>query len=105
MTRKNDDIFSLREIAIERNAARENLRDNIAETKERVKPKNLMREAKDNALNKAQDAGKTAVETVKSNPGITASVIAAAAALVTLRKPLTRLIAGRTTRQSPDSEE
>ncbi len=104
MTRKNDDIFSLREIAIERNAARENLRDNIAETKDRVKPKNLMREAKDNALNKAQDAGKTAVETVRSNPGITASVIAAAA-LVTLRKPLTRLIAGRTTRQSPDSEE
>ncbi|MEL6876439.1 MAG: hypothetical protein AAGM33_13305 [Pseudomonadota bacterium] len=104
MTRKNDDIFSLREIAIERNAARQNLRDNIAETKDRVKPKNLMREAKDNALNKAQDAGKTAVETVKSNPGITASVIAAAA-LVTLRKPLTRLFAARTTRQTPDSEE
>lgn len=104
MTRKNDDIFSLREIAIERNAARESLRDNIAETKDRVKPQNLMREAKESALNKAQDAGKTAVETVKSNPGITASVLAAAA-LVTLRKPLTRLIAGRTTRQSPDSEE
>ena len=104
MTPNNDDIFSLREVAIARNAARESLRENIAETKDRVKPKNLMREAKDNALNKAQDAGKTAVETVKSNPGITASVIAAAA-LVTLRKPLTRLIAGRSASQTPDPKE
>ncbi|MEP2381161.1 hypothetical protein, partial [Parasphingorhabdus sp.] len=76
MTANNDDIFNLRELAIERDQARENLKGNIVETKERIRPGNLVQDAKSKAVDQMQKTGKTAVDTVKSNPGITASVVA-----------------------------
>lgn len=95
MTQSNDDIFSLRNLAIEREEARENLKDNFSETKERVRPSNLIQEAKTKALDRVQKTGKDAVETVKANPAVTVSVIAAAA-LVALRKPITQFMSNRT---------
>lgn len=94
MTGNNDDIFNLRELAIGRDQARENLKGNFAETKERIRPGNLVQDAKSKAVDQMQKTGKNAVETVKSNPGIAASVVAAAA-LVALRKPLSRLVSGQ----------
>ena len=101
MTQNNDDIFSLRNLAIERDEARENLKDNFSETKERVRPSNLIQEAKSKALDQVQKTGKGAVATVKENPAITASVIAAAA-LVALRKPISQFMSNRA--KSPDTE-
>lgn len=103
MTANNDDIFNLRELAIERDNARENLKGNFVETKERIRPGNLVQDAKSKAVDQIQKTGKTAVDTVKSNPGITASVVAAAA-LVAMRKPLSRFVSGQLrTAQDTDS--
>ena len=99
MTQKNDDIFSLRNLAIERDEARENLKENLSETKERVRPSNLIREARSKAIDRVQQTGKGAVDTVRANPVITVSVIAAAA-LVALRKPISHFLSNRT--RSPD---
>ena len=94
MTQKNDDIFKLRSLAIEKKEARENLKEDISETKERLRPANLIQEAKDKALDRVQKTGETALQGVKDNPGKVASV-AAAAALLALRKPLTNYFTNR----------
>lgn len=94
MTKKNDDIFSLRDLAVEKKEARENLKEDISETKERLRPANLIQEAKDKALGRVQKTGETALQGVKDNPGKVASV-AAAAALLAFRKPLTNFLNNR----------
>lgn len=94
MNQKNDDIFKLRNLAIEKSEARESLKDDISQTKERLRPANLIQEAKGKALNRVQKTGETALQGVKDNPGKIASV-AAAAALIALRKPLTNYFANR----------
>ncbi|MEP2102338.1 MAG: hypothetical protein ABJP02_12600 [Parasphingorhabdus sp.] len=94
MTQKNDDIFKLRNLAIDKKEARENLKEDISETKERLRPANLIQEAKDKALDRVQKTGESALQGVKDNPGKVASV-AAAAALLALRKPLTNYFTNR----------
>ncbi|MEP3224506.1 MAG: hypothetical protein ABJO01_00905 [Parasphingorhabdus sp.] len=94
MTQKNDDIFKLRNLAIEKKAARENLQDDLTETKERLRPANLVQEAKAKALSRVQKTGEGAIQGVKDNPGKVASV-AAAAALLALRKPITNYLTNR----------
>lgn len=94
MTQKNDDIFKLRSLAIEKEQARENVKDDISQTKERLRPSNLIQEAKDKALERVQKTGETALQGVKDNPGKVAS-IAAAAAVLALRKPVTNYLANR----------
>jgi hypothetical protein len=94
MTQKNDDIFKLRNLAIEKKEARENLNEDVSNTKERLRPANLIQEAKDKALDRVQKTGESALQGVKDNPGKVASV-AAAATLLALRKPLTNYFASR----------
>ncbi len=94
MTQKNDDIFKLRNLAIEKTEARESLKEDISQTKERLRPANLVQEAKDKALNRVQKTSESALQGVKDNPGKVASV-AAVAALIALRKPLTNYFANR----------
>ncbi len=108
MTQKNDDIFKLRNLAIEKKEAMENVKEDISETKERLKPANLMQEAKDKALDRVQKTGETALQGVKDNPGKVATV-AAAATLLALRKPLANYFTNRKAANdgsdSLDSEE
>ncbi|WP_108809949.1 hypothetical protein [Sphingorhabdus sp. Alg231-15] len=108
MTQKNDDIFKLRNLAIEKKEAMENVKEDISETKERLKPANLIQEAKDKALDRVQKTGETALQGVKDNPGKVATV-AAAATLLALRKPLTNYFTNRKAANdgtdSLDSEE
>lgn len=94
MTQKNDDIFKLRNLAIEKKEARESLKQDFSETKERLRPANLIQEAKEKALDHVQKTGESALQGVKDNPGKVASV-AAAAALLALHKPLTNYFASR----------
>ncbi len=94
MTQKNDDIFKLRNLAIEKKEARENLSEDLSETKERLRPANLIQEAKDKALDRVQKTGESALQGVKDNPGKVASV-AAAATLLALRKPITNYFTNR----------
>ncbi|WP_422343856.1 hypothetical protein [Parasphingorhabdus sp.] len=94
MTQKNDDIFKLRNLAIEKKEAREILNEDVSNTKERLRPANLIQEAKDKALDRVQKTGESALQGVKDNPGKIASV-AAAATLLALRKPLTNYFANR----------
>lgn len=96
MNQKNDDIFKLRNLAIEKKEARDNLREDFSETKERLRPANLLQEAKDKALDRVQKTGESALQGVKDNPGKVASV-AAAATLLALRKPLTNYFTNRKT--------
>ncbi|QTD56176.1 hypothetical protein [Parasphingorhabdus cellanae] len=95
MTQKNDDIFKLRNLAIEKEQARENVKNDISETKERLRPSNLIQEAKHKAMERVQKTGESALQGVKDNPGKVATV-AAAAALLALRKPVTNYLANRT---------
>lgn len=104
MSRNNDDIFNLRNLAMERRQAREKLKGNATETKERFRPSNLVEEAKDKALDQVLKTSKTAVDGVKAHPGITATV-AATATLIALRKPLAKLITDhRATNDNPTEE-
>ena len=96
MTQKNDDIFTLRDLAIEKQEAREHLKNDFSETRERLRPANLIQNAKDKALDRVQKTGEAALQGVKDNPGKVASV-AAAAALLALRKPLTNYFTSRKT--------
>jgi hypothetical protein len=104
MPQKNDDIFSLRSLAIERDQARENLKRDTAETRQRLKPSNLIAEAKSNAAGQARKAGASAVNGIRAHPGITATV-AATAALIAMRKPIARLIANRKISETDQIEE
>lgn len=103
MTQKNDDIFKLRNLAIEKAQARENVKDDISQTKERLRPANLIQEAKDKALERVQKTGETALQGVKDNPGKVAS-IAAAAAVLALRKPVTNYLANRSADNDGDKK-
>ncbi len=103
MTQKNDDIFKLRNLAIEKEQARENVKDDISETKERLRPSNLIQEAKDKAIERVQKTGESALQGVKDNPGKVAS-IAAAAAVLALRKPVTNYLANRNADNDGDNK-
>lgn len=94
MPRNNDEIFNLRNLAMERDLARKNLKRETAETKERFKPANLMAEAKVKAAKGVRKAGAHAVSSIRANPALTATV-AATATLIAMRKPIARLIANR----------
>lgn len=94
MPKKNDEIFSLRSLAIDRNQARENLKDNTAATRKRLKPSNLLSEAKSKAAGRVRKAGESAINGMRANPGITATV-AATATLIAMRRPIARLIANK----------
>ncbi|MEW4466766.1 hypothetical protein AB1K62_02900 [Parasphingorhabdus sp. JC815] len=89
MTQNNDDIFRLRSLAIEKKLARDNVRKELSDTKERLRPANLIQEAKDKTLDRIQKVSEDALQGVKDHPGKVATV-ATAAALMALRKPLTK---------------
>ena len=94
MTQKNDDIFRLRSLAIEKKQAREELRQDLSDTKERLRPSNLIQKAKDKTLDGVLKVGEDALQGVKDNSGKVATV-AAAAALVALGKPLAHYYTNR----------
>lgn len=103
MTQNNDDIFRLRSLAIEKKQARDTLRQDLSDTKERLRPSKLIREAKDKTLDGVLNAGEVAIQGVKDNPGKVASV-AAAAALVALGKPLVGFYTNRKAANIADNE-
>ncbi|MEO9600667.1 hypothetical protein [Parasphingorhabdus sp.] len=104
MPQNNDDIFSLRNLAMERDQARENLQDNGAETKERLKPSNLIAEAKLKAADSVKKAGQSAINGMRQNPGITATV-AATATLIAMRRPIAKLVAKQKTAETDKIED
>ncbi|WP_394700026.1 hypothetical protein [uncultured Parasphingorhabdus sp.] len=104
MPHNNDDIFSLRNLAINRDQARADLKRDTAETRERLKPANLVSEAKSKATQRMRDAGTSAVNGIRANPGLSATV-AATATLIAMRKPIARLIANRKTSEPDQIEE
>jgi hypothetical protein len=94
MPTNNDEISSLRDLAKDRDQARQNLRRGTTETRERLKPSNLLTEARHNAAQRIRKAGTSAIRGIRANPGLTATV-AATATLIAMRKPIARLIANR----------
>lgn len=103
MPKDNDDIFSLRSLAIDRDVARQNLKRDTKETRERLKPSNLVAEARSKVAGRVRRAGSDAISGIRANPGLTATV-AATATLIAMRKPIAKLIARRTNSE-PDSTE
>ncbi|HEY9092738.1 hypothetical protein [Parasphingorhabdus sp.] len=103
MTQKNDDIFRLRSLAIEKQQARDTLRKDLSDTKERLRPTNLIQEAKNKTLDQVQKTGEGALQGMKNHPGKVASV-AAVAALVALRKPLAKHYTNRKSANSGDAQ-
>ena len=103
MPKNNDEIFSLRNLAIERDAARQNLKRDTKQTRERLKPSNLVNEAKNKAADRVRRAGSEAISGIRANPALTATV-AATATLIAMRKPIAKLIASRRI-SKPDSIE
>jgi hypothetical protein len=104
MSRTNDEIFSLRSLAMNRAEARKNLKLDTAATRERLKPSNLVAEAKSKAADRVGDAGRKATKGLKAHPAITATV-AATAALIAMRRPIARLIANQKKSPSDQIEE
>jgi len=104
MPKNNDEIFSLRNLAIDRDQARANLKRDTAETRTRLKPANLMTEAKNKAADRVRKAGVTAIDGIRSNPGLSATV-AATATLIAMRRPITKLIANRKISEPDQTEE
>ncbi len=104
MPKNNDDIFSLRSLAMDRDLARQNLKRDTQETRERLKPSNLMEEAKSKAAKRIRRAGSDAISGIRANPGLTATV-AATATLIAMRKPIAKLIASRKNSEPDPSEE
>jgi len=94
MTQTNDDIFKLRELAITRDTARDSLKENIAETKIRIKPASLLKSAKANARANIEQRGKAVVDGVKARPAISASVVAATAFAI-FHKPIGAFISNQ----------
>jgi len=103
MPKNNDDIFSLRSLAMDRDLARRNLKRDTQETRERLKPSNLVAEARSKVAGRVRRAGSDAISGIRANPGLTATV-AATATLIAMRKPIAKLFARRTTSE-PDSTE
>ncbi len=104
MAKNNDEIFSLRSLSIDRDQARENLKQDTAATRERLKPSNLMAEAKGKAAKRVRKAGESAISGVRAHPGITATV-AATATLIAMRRPIARLIASQKKSGPEQTEE
>jgi len=104
MPSNNDEIFSLRNLAIDRDQARANLKKDTAETRKRLQPANLMTEAKSKAAARVRKAGASAINVVRANPGLTATV-AATATLIAMRKPIAKLIANRKISEPDPIEE
>jgi len=104
MPKTNDDIFSLRSLAIDRDLARQNLKRDTRETRERLKPANLVAEAKRKVADRARLVGSEALGGIRANPGLTATV-AATATLIAMRKPIAKLIARRKNSEPDTSEE
>lgn len=104
MPKNNDDIFSLRNLAIDREQARANLKRDTAETRTRLKPANLMTEAKNNAADRVRKAGMTAIGGIRANPALSATV-AATATLIAMRRPIAKLIANRKMSEPDQTEE
>lgn len=104
MAKNNDEIFSLRNLAMTRDQARENLKQDTAATRERLQPSNLMTEAKTRAAKRVRKAGRSAVDGLRAHPGITATV-AATATLIAMRRPIIRLIANQQKSQPDEIEE
>lgn len=103
MTRKNDDIASLRALATDRARARDNLRKDSRAARERLKPSNLIAEAGNRAAARVRQVGDNAISGVRAHPGITATV-AATATLIAMRRPIARLIANNR-KSDPDPIE
>ena len=104
MPKNSDDISSLRTLAIDRAQARENLKQNTEATRERLKPSNLMAEAKGKAAARVRKAGESAINGIRAHPGITATV-AATATLIAMRKPITKLVANHMKSEPDQTEE
>ena len=103
MPKNNDEIFSLRNLAMDRDLARRNLKQDAQDTRERLKPSNLVNEAKNKAADRVRRAGSDAISGIRANPAPTATV-AATATLIAMRKPIAKLIASRKISE-PDSIE
>tara|TARA_R110002126_G_scaffold10236_36_gene46185 strand:- start:45131 stop:45451 length:321 start_codon:yes stop_codon:yes gene_type:complete len=103
MPNNNDDIFSLRTLAMERDLARQNLKQDAQEARIRFKPSNLLNEAKHKAADRIVRAGSDAISGIRANPALSATV-AATATLIAMRKPIAKLIASRKISE-PDSIE
>ncbi|MEH6715996.1 MAG: hypothetical protein V7671_09535 [Parasphingorhabdus flavimaris] len=103
MAKTNDEIFSLRSLAMDRAQARENLKIDTAATRERLKPSSLVSEARNKATQKVGKAGQKATEGLKAHPVITATV-AATAAMIAMRRPIARLIASQKKSQPDQSQ-
>jgi|GEM_PF-800891 len=104
MPKNNDEISNLRDLATDRDQARKNLQRDTAETRRRLKPANLMAEARSKSTQRVRKAGASAISGIRSNPGITATV-AATATLIAMRKPIARLIANRKLSEPESIEE
>ncbi len=104
MPKHNDEIVSLRDRAIKRDLARENLQGHAAETRERLKPSNLVAEARSKAVGRVRSAGNSAINGMRAHPGITATV-AATATLIAMRKPIAKLIANHRQSKPEETEE
>ncbi len=94
MPKNNDEIFNLRNRAMDRDQARHNLKRDTREARERLKPSNLIAEAKGKAAARVRKVGTDAIRGIRANPGLTATV-AATATLIAMRKPIAKLIADR----------
>lgn len=108
MSKQNDDIFRLRELAIERDEARDNLKDNAADTKEKLKPVNLAKRAGKVAVQNAKSGGGKVTDTVKEKPVVAASVAAsvvAAATIAAFHKPIGKMISKGLISQSDDQDQ
>ena len=104
MPRNNDDIFSLRTLAMNRDQARKNLKREAVETKERLKPASLMTEAKTKVVDQVRKAGTGAIDGIRANPGLSATV-AATATLIAMRRPIAKLIANHKMSETDAIEE
>lgn len=104
MPKNNDDISSLRTLALNRTQARENLKHDTAATRERLKPSNLMAEAKSKAAARVRKTGEGAINGIRAHPGITATV-AATATLIAMRRPIAKLIANHQKSRLDQTEE
>jgi hypothetical protein len=104
MARNNDEIFSLRRLAMDRKQARENLRIGTSAAKERLRPSNLVEEAKTKAADQASKAGQIAIKEIKAHPVISATV-AATATLIAMRRPIARLITNNKPSEPDQIEE
>ncbi len=108
MSRNNDDIFTLRSLANERERTRQNFKQGFSTTKENIRPSNLINRFKNNMRLQVEETGKKAVNTVKSHPGKAASIFTVMA-LAVFYKPIGKLIdnikSARTTADNFDTQE